>query len=135
MKIDLHARLDAAIELSKAGRHAEALAEFVWFHNHALEHDSAFYGVRLSYALDAWMELALTYTPAREALVRTRDAKVGKLLAGAEEWSTFHDVVAINEHLGEPRATYALFARPYAPCTGPKSSSSSLSALRSSSCS
>ena len=37
------------------GRHEDALRDFAWFHEHALEHDMAYYGVRLSFALGYWM--------------------------------------------------------------------------------
>lgn len=36
-------------------------SEFVWFHEHALEVDRAYRGVRLSFALAFWLELAEQY--------------------------------------------------------------------------
>ncbi|MDX1982468.1 MAG: hypothetical protein SFV51_19490, partial [Bryobacteraceae bacterium] len=53
------ARLDA-----RQGDYAEALQKYLWFHHHALEHDMALSGVRLSYALNEWWELGKAYPPA-----------------------------------------------------------------------
>lgn len=94
----------------REGRHEEALREFQWFHEHALEERPSLYGVRLSFALSAWAELGAVYPPARQALdgVRARDTAL--LLAGQGGFHLFHDVASINETLGEQERTHALFA-------------------------
>ena len=38
-------------EMVRKGKYKEALERFVWFHEHALEHDPAMTGVRLSFAV------------------------------------------------------------------------------------
>jgi hypothetical protein len=91
------------------GDHERALREYRWFHEHALEHDLAYCGVRLSFALDAWVRLAQAYSPARDALIQIRDANTRRLLRGEGDRDTFEDVEAINSHLGDQRATYELF--------------------------
>jgi hypothetical protein len=106
--MDLYARFFAAKEAADSGDRDLALREYLWFFNHVLEEDRSFYGVRLSYVLAAWTELAAVYSPAREAFVATRDAKVGQMLAGEGDDEVFHDVEALNRHL-DPRATYDLF--------------------------
>ena len=104
-----HARLHAAWLGARAGRHEEALREYLWFHEHALEEDRHLNGVRLSYALAHWKELADVYPPALKALVDIRDRKMDVLLAGVRSWDLFHDVVSINERIDREYETWALF--------------------------
>jgi hypothetical protein len=102
-------RLHAARSLVREGRHEEALREYVWFFEHALEENPALAAVRLSYALGDWIELAAVYPKARHALEEIRDGKAQLLRLGAAGWKVFYDVVAINEYLGCEEETYALF--------------------------
>jgi hypothetical protein len=90
-------------------RYDEALADYIWLHEHALEDDSALYGVRLSFALAAWRELGELYPPAIEALLSIRDQKVRAMLGGAPDLGTFDDVAAISHYLGDVRVTYEVF--------------------------
>ncbi|MFC0251115.1 hypothetical protein [Massilia consociata] len=108
MSMDARARLDAASELAHEGRYEEALREFQWFHDHALEEMPSLYGVRLSYALGAWVDLAADYPPAREALLRVRERDAALLLAGQGTRGLLHDVVAIDDELGQVADTHAL---------------------------
>ena len=94
-----------------AGRHEEALREFVWFHHNALKHQPSLYGVRLSFALSYWAELAKVYPKAARALERIRLSKARALREGRGSRETFHDVVAINECVGKESETYRLFVR------------------------
>jgi len=104
-------RRKAGREHAAAKRYAEALHEYVWFHEHALEHGPAWYGVRLSYALSDWMELAEHHPEARTTLVVIRDRKTAQLLRGEGTRELFHDVAAIDGHLGEPAHAHDLFRR------------------------
>lgn len=107
--MDARARLDAAKTAMREGRHAEALEGFVWFHEHALEESPSWSGVRLSFALRAWIDLAVFYPPAMVALRATRDRTVAALLRGDGGRRAFRDVVSIDEYLQEPQQTYQLF--------------------------
>src|SRR5262245_31700934 len=89
--------------------HADALHRLLWFHRHALDHEPALYGVRLSFALSYWLELGKVYPPALEELRAVRDAKEGEMAGGAGSRDLFHDVVAINSYLDEPARTAELF--------------------------
>jgi len=102
-------RLNAAKISAREGRFAEALSEYICFHEHALEEEPALRGVRLSFALGYWMELAGQYPPARAALQSIRDEKTRLLKDGAEDWELFKDVSSINETLSNDEATYDLF--------------------------
>lgn len=106
--VDAQSRLDAATELAADGRFEEALREFQWFHDHALDEDPTLYGVRLSYALGAWVDLGMDYPPALEALAAVRERDAARLLAGKGNRGLFHDVVAIDDELGESTRTHAL---------------------------
>lgn len=66
-------------------------------------------GVRRSFALGYWLELAGAYPPARAALKGIRDEKTKRLLEGTEDWELFNDVLAINQTLSNDEASYDLF--------------------------
>jgi hypothetical protein len=108
--MDPRARLQRGQEAAAAGRYEDALRDYIWFHEHALEHEPSLYGVRLSFALWYWMELANEYPEARTALKRIRDEKTTRLLNGDTNRDLFHDVESINERLENEEATYELFA-------------------------
>lgn len=106
---DALTRLFAARELIDAGRHQEALDEFSWFHEHALEQDASLVGVRRSYALQFWTELAAQYAPAGAALDALRERGAAKLLAGDGGREDFLDVLSIDHALDQPLRTRDLF--------------------------
>ena len=91
------------------GRYDDALREHLWFHENALAVDPALYGVRLSFALSDWAQLAQIYQPALNALLQTRDMKRDALLHGTEVRALFHDLASINQYLRQERETYELF--------------------------
>src|SRR5262245_14212562 len=85
-KILAEAQADA-----RAGRNADALAKHLWFHNNALKIQSTLYGVRLSFALGSWMDLAMQYPPAMQALTRTRDQAGARLRQAKGTREDFRD--------------------------------------------
>lgn len=103
--------LEQAQQLTAEGKFEEALQKHIWYHNHALEIDPALYGVRLSFALSYWVELGKKYPKALEALKGIRDEKISRLVAGEENRPLFHDIVSINEYLGESHATVEVFKK------------------------
>lgn len=107
--MDAVERYRRAQSAARDGRHEEALREYIWFHDHALEVDRALYGVRLSFALSDWCELGKVYPKALDALKEIRDRKTQRLISGEGDRALFHDVESINERLGDFRATYDLF--------------------------
>lgn len=106
-----HERLTAARIAAREGRHEEALREYLWFHEYALEEEPAVYGVRLSFALGYWIDLGKQYPEALHALEAVRDQKTDALLRGTGHRGLFHDVASINDVLGVTSRTHALFAR------------------------
>lgn len=107
---DMQAYLSETQEMVQEGKHEEALKRFIWFHDHALEHDPSMYGVRLSFALSYWKALGEVYDPAMTALVETRDRKETSLLNGDGDVKLFHDVAALNRTLEEDEKTVSLFS-------------------------
>ena len=103
-----HDRLNIAKQAADEGRYAEALCGYVWFHEHALEHEPSQYGVRLSFALNYWVNLAAVYPPALKKLESIRDRKMVLLSKAKGNSDLFHDVVAINQYLVCRKKTYAL---------------------------
>jgi hypothetical protein len=101
--------LSEAVSLMQQGRYAESLQKHLWFHDHALEHNSALAGVRLSFALADWIELAKRYPEAMVALLAVRDRKAKALADGQGSFELFHDVAAINGFLQEEQGIIALF--------------------------
>jgi hypothetical protein len=91
------------------GRFEEALKDFIWFHHHALKHDRAYYGVRLSFALGYWTDLAVSYPPAMDALEAVTKRGRVELERGTGDRDLFHDIASINDNLGKNRDTYELF--------------------------
>ncbi len=96
-------------DLVEKGKYEEALKCTIWFHHHALEHDYAMRGVRLSYALSDWRRLGEIYPPAAEALKKTRDEKEKKLREGMGNRDLFSDAVALNRTMEEQMKSVALF--------------------------
>ena len=92
------------------GKYVAALEKHVWFHEHALEYDRSFYGVRLSFALAYWVELAEVYKPALSALIAISDRNEKKVKSATTCChDAFHDFASINRELGEFGKVVKLF--------------------------
>jgi hypothetical protein len=102
-------RLQAGRTATYEGRYEEALDHFLWFHDHALSEDSAYVGVRLSFALGYWLELAEHYPPALVAFRARRDSKLAILRSGQLDRGLFHDVEAMSERLQEDELVAEIF--------------------------
>ncbi len=100
--------LDAIRELTKAGQFQQALEKHIWFHEES-KSSPGMGGVRLSYAISAWVELGEQYPPALEALIEIRDKDKAALLSGKGSFQSFHDLSAINQGLSEEADTLQLF--------------------------
>ena len=101
--------LHSAVADTRSGIHEVALAKFLWFHHNALRYEQAFGGVRLSYALSSWLDLAKSYPPAREAFINTRDDTEAAFRADMSDFDLFHDATSLNRELGEASRTADLF--------------------------
>lgn len=114
MFVNLHAQemqkyLSETKELVTQGSYEEALKRFIWFHDNSLEKEPSMKGVRLSFALSAWKDLAEVYPPAMKALTDLRNSATLQVTNGGEKKDLFAEVRAINRTLGENAKTVALF--------------------------
>ena len=102
--------LAEAEEDADAKRHENALAKHIWYHHNALKIAPDQYGVRLSFALSAWIELGEAYPPALEKLRSVRDDAGNEVREGKASRDLFHDFAAINKCLKEDDKTKELFS-------------------------
>jgi hypothetical protein len=101
-----------AVEDARWGRHADALAKHLWFHDHALAIDDSLRGVRLSFELSRWMALARTYPPALEAFEAKRRAAGERLTQAASPEiarAAFRDFAAMNDYRSRDAETVAAY--------------------------
>lgn len=103
--------LKEAVQLADEGKYEEALQKHLWYHEHAVEADRSQSGVRVSFALSYWADLARKYPKALDALKGVRDQGAARLLKGEGDWSLLFEVDSINDNLGEPGATVELFRK------------------------
>jgi hypothetical protein len=87
---------------------AQALVQFEYFFDHAIEEEASLYGVRLSYCLDEWAQLGSKYPPALERLRSKADEAHGLLLQTRNP-ARFHDYIAICEYLKRNAAPVDVF--------------------------
>ena len=106
---DMQAYLGKTQQLVQDRRYQEALERFLWFDEHALEHDPGMTGVRLSFALAYWKDLGAVYPPAKQAMLDMRDRKRRQLEEGRGTPALFQDVAALNSTLGENAQTVRLY--------------------------
>jgi ketosteroid isomerase-like protein len=106
---DPRVALDRARELASEGRYAEALEEHLWFHENALRIRPSLAGVRLSFALAAWIELGAEYPEAIDEMVALREEKTATLAGGEIAPELFFDVDAYNHALEQREKTRELF--------------------------
>jgi hypothetical protein len=101
--------LNQAQEDAREGRHADALAKHLWYHRNAVQIEPAQVGVRLSFALMYWAQLAQRYRPALDALKAERDAAEEAVRRGENVRDRFMEAQALNKTLGTDWATARLF--------------------------
>ena len=102
--------LQEAQEDRRAERFEQALDKHVWYHRNALKHQPAQSGVRRSFALSYWKELADAYPPALFKLMEIREEAVTNVSAGQDLRQQFADLAAMNKYLGEEARTKDVFA-------------------------
>ncbi|MGB7934038.1 MAG: hypothetical protein WCH04_17785 [Gammaproteobacteria bacterium] len=99
--------IDALIE---DGKFDNALEKHLWFHEASRE-SPGMGGVRLSFALESWLDLANKYSPAMDSLIQLRDGYKDTLLKGNGTFDNFHDLFAINQYLENDGDTYSVFMK------------------------
>lgn len=101
--------------LAEAGKDARekkydlALNKYLWFHENALKYERSQYGVRLSFALSDWLDLAKNYAPAMTALKNTRNLACDNAKKNISIYANYNDCVSINEKLNEEHISVDTF--------------------------
>jgi len=96
----------------QAKEYEVALAKHVWYHENALAIEPAQSGVRLSFALTYWLDLAKVYPPAMERLRDVRDETENRIRnenRTTDYFDDFHDLTALNRTLSQQEQTVAVF--------------------------
>ena len=106
---DPSAILHEAVDDARNGHYALALTKHNWYHDNALKHQPSQYGVRLSFALRYWHELASKYPPAMNKLHALRETAANNAIAGIETHESFHDAYALDRVIGDSNASRDLF--------------------------
>ena len=103
--------LDEARADFQNGLYAIALDKHIWFHHNALNYQSALSGVRLSFALSAWRDLAKVHPPALNALKNEITQSETRVVNGTFcDFDAFHDFVSLNQLLGSEHRVVSLFS-------------------------
>lgn len=96
-------RYDRAKQIVRNGSEAEALKELLWLYDEGMPAVPAFRGVRTSFLLSTFKELASTYRPAREAMKTRWIEAEARLLAGdaqaANEFAGWSDALDESKHM------------------------------------
>ena len=101
--------LQEAKKFTFQGEYTKALAAHEWYHENALTIEPAQYGVRLSFALSYWKELADKYPPALASLKRYKKKAEQSLKQGECTPQLFKDFSAISEQTSEENSSLVLF--------------------------
>ena len=90
--------IERARTAANDGDYAEALSQYDYFYDNALKEDRSYYGVRHSYCLEEWAELAEKYPPAK-ARLEEKMATALRLLDETRDPEHFHDYRSICHFL------------------------------------
>lgn len=105
------ARFEHARTLAKSGKHAEALAEFLWCYDEGMPRVAAFGGVRESYLLNEIARLGEQYPVALDALRVRRDQMLDAIIADPDDRSAFSEFSSLNHALKEDQQNLALWEK------------------------
>lgn len=109
MSDEMSRRLDAARELTKAGRHEDATAEFVWLWENIDRVDPGMEGVRVSFMANNIRELVGKHEAARVRFADIRDRAASLADVDLTTARQRFDWIVLNEILSEPERTLAWF--------------------------
>jgi hypothetical protein len=101
--------LDEAILNCSEKNYQESLEKQLWFHKNSLKISNSYRGVRLSYALSAWVNLGKVYPKAHEELINIRNETESHVKGGEYKDFHFNDLASINKYLGEDSKTTDIF--------------------------
>ena len=88
--------------------YSKALEKYEWFFENSILIDKSYIGVRLSYCLNEWADLAKKYSPAMEALVKQKNSALNHFKK-TNSASSFNDYACICDYLECSEETITLF--------------------------
>jgi hypothetical protein len=97
---------------ARAGRYEDALAKHLWYHENAEKFDAGQTGVRRSFALSSWYDLAADYAPALTKFEEIREAARKGVLESKHPkhvWNDFADYASMTKKIGEEKQIAELF--------------------------
>lgn len=110
-KVDVDQILREAGEDARAGRFDDAAAKHRWYHANALSHAPSHVGVRVSFALMDWYQLARKHPAAMQDMLTAQDQAAQAVRnGGAETDGAMRDLTALAETLGDPKVVVSTFA-------------------------
>jgi RNA polymerase sigma factor (sigma-70 family) len=96
-----------------AGRYKEAEGKFIWYRDNALKFQPSLKGVRDSFALSSWAQLAEKYPPAKKKLRSIRDEAVKQIRHGVADQqsiaTSFIVMLSINNGLKDQALSLETF--------------------------
>ena len=107
-KEELDRRFDLARSLAQEGKFEQALKEYLFVFDNS-RGVSSYGGVRLSYVPGEIAAIGSKYRPALLALQTRRDEREKLVLAGKAVFDDTHELTSLNDYLGEPERSVALF--------------------------
>lgn len=109
--VDIQARMQLARSLADAGQTEKATEEYLWLWDHMLEHNPAYYGVRLSFLVADMGRLARRDDKARAAFAGLRNALEARLRSGDATMDNLLEWIVLNDELGDADRTLAWYDR------------------------
>lgn len=97
---------------ARARRYEDALAKHLWYHENAETIDAGQTGVRRSFALSSWYDLAADYAPALTKFEECRENARKGALEGKHPkhvWNNFADFASMSKQLDDDQAIADLF--------------------------
>lgn len=86
-----------------------ALKKFRWFHENATRIQPSLSGVRRSFALAYWMELAELHAPAMDAFLEIRNRTEERFRLDYASYDLFADISSMNQRTSDEQRTVDLF--------------------------
>lgn len=93
----------------QAGRFDLASEKYLWYHENALKYRPSLSGVRLSFALHDWRDLANQYPPALQDMQWIRDKAEESVRKSDDDFAAYQELVALNDVLKDDGRTIELF--------------------------
>jgi RNA polymerase sigma factor (sigma-70 family) len=108
-KNEVDARFTRARQLADAGRHAEALREYLWCYDEGMLLVPGMTGLRNKLLLERLWRLAEKYPPAAAALRERQTRALDRLRASPSDYGAASDFATLNVVMHEPELTLQAF--------------------------